>query len=182
MDLDPEFASKISAVLANCKQQGIEIELREGKRNTFTQAVYWRRSRSKEEVDHKIKELQNSNADFLAYSLFVVGEQHGPHATNALPGLSWHQYGLAVDCAWILDGQICWDNENLYQGINGYEVLAQEAKRLHIYSGHDWTNLRDSGHLQANEHASPLAIYNLEEIDELMKEYYLPLLTNRSST
>ena len=39
-------------------------------------------------------------ANFLASVLDGVGPQHGPHVTNALPGLSWHQWGEAVDCFW----------------------------------------------------------------------------------
>ncbi len=178
-NLEPRFAESITKLLNNCKHAGVTLELREGLRNTFTQAVYWRRSRSKEEIAQQIKKLQNSNADFLAYSLFIVGEQQGPPTTNALPGLSWHQYGLAVDCAWVLDGKVCWDNENLYDGINGYEVLAAEAKKLNICSGHDWANLKDSGHLQAHFHDSPLTIYTLKTIDQLMEARYLPLLTNK---
>ena len=177
--LEPEFAQKINLLLNNCERLGVTLALCDGIRNTITQALYWRSSRSNQEVDEKIKMLQHENADFLAYCLFIVGEQQGPHATNALPGLSWHQYGLAVDCVWILDSKACWDNENLYNGINGYEVLATEAKKMGICSGHEWKNLRDSGHLQANFYASPLEVYPLQTIDQLMKEKYLPLLENK---
>lgn len=177
--LEPKFADKINSILNNCKNTGVEIELREGERNTFTQAVYWRRSRSDKDVQEQIKALQNDKADFLAYCLFVVGEQQGTHATNAIPGLSWHQYGLAVDCAWILNSKVCWDNENLYDGINGYEVLAREAKKLDVCSGHEWVGFRDSGHLQANFYSSPLEVYSLATIDELMEERYLSLLENK---
>lgn len=177
--LESEFAEKITIILNNCEQLGATFVLRSGNRNTFTQAVYWRRSRSNEEIDEKIKMLQNEQADFLAYCLYSVGEQQGPYVTDALPGLSWHQYGLAVDCAWILDSKVCWDNENLYNGINGYEILAEEAKKTGICSGHEWKDFRDSGHLQANFYTSPLAIYSLEKIDELMQAKYLPLLANK---
>lgn len=175
-DLDIEFAAKVTTVLKNCKKQMVEIELRGGIRNTFTQAVYWKRSKPDKVITEKIEELQQNGADFLAYCLFAVGEQQGVHITNAIPGLSWHQYGLAVDCVWILDSNACWDNKNLYNGINGYEVLAMEAKKQGIWSGHTWNDFQDSGHLQANSHPSPLVIYSLENIDQLMQEKYLHLL------
>lgn len=180
-ELEPEFGEKITIILNNCKRLGVTFALRNGNRNTFTQAVYWRRSRSSEEIAEKIKMLQNEQADFLAYCLFIIGEQQGPYVTDALPGLSWHQYGLAVDCAWIVDSKVCWDNENLYNGINGYEILATEAKKLGICSGHEWKDFKDSGHLQANFYASPLDIYTLKHIDQLMKEKYLALLQTNTN-
>lgn len=175
-NLEKGFAETVSKLLNNCRSKGVEIQLREGIRNTFAQAVYWRRSRSREELENKIVELKSMNADFLAYCLFVVGEQEGSHATDAIPGLSWHQYGLAVDCAWILNGKVCWDNSNLHDGLNGYEVLAIEAEKLKVQSGHLWSSIRDSGHLQAPVVPSPLHMYSLQKINSLMQERYLYLL------
>jgi hypothetical protein len=45
-----------------------------------------------------------------------AGPKSGNWATNALPGLSWHQYGLAVDC-YLVDagGNPTWESPSYAQ-------------------------------------------------------------------
>ena len=54
--------------------------------------------------------MKDEGAPWLANVLAEVGPQHGAHVTNALPGKSAHQYRLAVDCFWLLNGEAEWEN------------------------------------------------------------------------
>lgn len=177
--LDPQFSDNVRTVLSRTAAMGADFILLEGLRNPLKQAVYWKQSRNQNEIVQQIELLQSKHAYFLAYCLHVVGDHKGSHITNALPGASWHQYGLAVDCAWIINSKICWDNESQMDGINGYEVLSNEALNLNICSGHHWTDLKDSGHLQAEFSASPLDQYKWNEIDKMMEERYSKLLITK---
>lgn len=177
-ELDTDFSERIKILLDNCNAKGINFRLVEGIRNPFKQAVYWKQSRSSVEVKKTIKRLQNQNADFIAYCLFIIGEHSiGNLITNALPGISWHQYGLAVDCVWVVDSNPCWDINKFHNGVNGYDILAHEAEKLNICSGHNWKSIKDSYHLQAN-FTSPSDIYSLEEISSKMEIRYSHLLNS----
>jgi peptidoglycan L-alanyl-D-glutamate endopeptidase CwlK len=171
-DLDPEFRVKVTALLGRCKARGCEMRPYMSLRSPYEQAKLWRQSRSSEEVASQIAMLELEGANFLAQIIRVVGPQHGAPSTNALPGLSWHQWGEAVDCFWAVNGQAEWSSSKLVGGQNGYQVLAEEAKAMGLTPGGLWTSLKDWPHVQLRPAGSPRSVMTLWEIDQAMKKRF----------
>lgn len=141
--LVPKFKGKVERLLHNLKGRGFIFVPYFTVRDPYDQARLWRRSRTTREVRSATEILRLNGASFLAHALDVVGPQlTGPWATNALPGLSWHQWGEAVDF-YLDDGEggADWFSDE------GYEALAKEAKNLLLVSGYFWTT-PDKNHIQ----------------------------------
>ena len=98
-----------------------------------------------------------------------VGPQHGAHVTDALPGFSWHQWGEAVDCFWLLDGKAEWSTSKKVNGVNGYAVYANEAEAVGLVAGGHWTRFKDWPHVQLRAASSPARALTLLQIDTAMK-------------
>ena len=120
---------KVVALLDRCEARGTPMRRTSTLRSPFDQATLWRQSRSKEEIEAKIAELKSQSAPFLADCIARVGPQHGDPVTNAIPGLSWHQWGEAVDCFWLVDGEAEWSPRKEINGLNGYQVYARRHRR-----------------------------------------------------
>ena len=170
--LVPEFKVKVEQVLLNCELRGIQMRPFETLRSPFKQARLWRQSRSGEEIRQKIAELKSGDASFLAFCIESVGPQSGIPVTKAIPGLSWHQWGEAVDCFWLVQGKASWDTKLKVNGINGYAVYAEESENLGLDSGYFWKKFRDVPHVQFRNQSSPLQIYTLPQIDRIMRERF----------
>ena len=110
--LVPAFRTQCRTLIRNCADQQIEMRPNEGLRDPWKQARYWRQSRSIETITAKIAELRNKGANYIAQILVDVGPQHGDPVTNAVPGASWHQWGLALDCVWIVNGARAWHSSS----------------------------------------------------------------------
>lgn len=74
-----------------------------------------------------------------------------PMVTNSKPGQSYHNYGLAVDIALIIDGKIAswdtktdWDNDKKSDWM---EVVAIFKKHGWSWGG-DWVSFRDMPHFE----------------------------------
>ena len=170
--LTPEFNIKLTELLVACQGQGVEMRPYFGIRTPFEQAKLWRQSRTREEVNQKIAELKDKGAPFLAHCLESVGPQNGPHVTNALPGLSWHQWGEAVDCFWVVAGQAEWSTAKQVNARNGYRVYADQAVQLGLDAGGLWRSLKDWPHVQLRKAGSPAKLYSLVDIDKAMQEKF----------
>ena len=171
-DLIPEFRLKVERLLNNCRKRGIEMRPYQTLRDPFEQARLWRQSRTKEEIVQKIKELQQADADFLAYCLESVGPQYGDLVTFAPPGLSWHQWGEAVDSLWVVNGKAEWSENKKVTGMNGYRVYGEEARKLRLTSGGFWSNLKDWPHVQLRSVGSPIAVLTIKDINDEMKNRF----------
>lgn len=174
--LSPEFRAKALMLLDNCIKRGVLMWPTEGLRNPLVQAQYWRRSKTDEQVKMEIKKLKDAGAHFLRYCVEKAGPQIGPHATNALPGLSWHQWGEALDCAWRVNDKIVWDLNTRIDNINGYTIYAEEAKKIGLDCGFYWKSFIDASHVQLRPDDSPLSIYTLQEINDEMYLRYNNIL------
>lgn len=170
--LVPEFRTRTELLLANCASRGVVMRPYFGLRDPFTQAKLWRQSRSIEEIRAKILDFRAKNAFFLADCLESVGPQQGERVTNAPPGLSWHQWGEAVDCFWLVDDKAEWSDRRLVNGMNGYRVYAEKALRIGVEAGGLWSRLKDWPHVQLGAASSPLKIISLKEIDRIMQERF----------
>ena len=114
--LQPEFKDKVLLLLSHCQQEGYTMRPSFTLRSPFEQGKLWRQSRSSEQVSQKISELKTKGAPFLAHCIESVGSQSGSPVTNAIPGLSWHQWGEALDCFWLVDGQAEWSTTKKING------------------------------------------------------------------
>jgi peptidoglycan LD-endopeptidase CwlK len=152
--LDAEFRAKLDQLIAACVGDGIEMIPYFGIRTTFDQGKLWRQSRSVAEVAAKISDLRARGAPFLAHCIDSVGSQHGPHVTNAIPGLSWHQWGEAMDCYWLRNGKAEWDT-SVGGTRNGYRVYADLAAKAGLFPGGHWQTFKDWPHVQKRKTASP---------------------------
>jgi len=169
-DLILDFRARVQDLLQTCRARGVEMRPYTTLRDPFEQARLWRQSRSREEIDRKIDQLRNVGADFLAHCLDSVGPQNGRYVTDAAPGLSWHQWGEALDCFWLVEGQAEWSTERRVNGVNGYRVYAEEAKRLGLTAGGDWINFQDWSHVQLRAASGPQEVLSLLQIDRAMRE------------
>jgi peptidoglycan LD-endopeptidase CwlK len=169
-----EFRRKVIALLDRCTARGATMRPYFTLRSPFEQARLWRQSRSREQIEAKIAELRSKSAPFLADCIERVGPQHGDPVTNAVPGLSWHQWGEAADCFWLVDGEAEWSPRKEINGLNGYQVYAEEAQAAGLTAGGLWPSFKDWPHVQLRSSSSPLQVMSLTEIDTRMKERFGP--------
>jgi len=171
-DLDKlvaEMKPLVSQLLARCQERGVEMRPNNGLRDPFEQARLWRQSRSIEEIQVKILELEQAGADFLAHCLTTVGPQHGDHVTDTPPGFSWHQWGEALDCFWLVDGKAEWSTLRLVNGLNGYHVLADEAEAVGLTPGGHWKKFKDWPHVQLRPASNAGTVMTVRDIDAAMR-------------
>jgi len=173
-DLVGAMQTQAHALIANCLAKGVEMRPYQTLRDPFEQARLWRQSRAREEIERKIAELTSAGALFLAHCIESVGRQSGDPVTNAIPGFSWHQWGEAMDCMWIVDGAAEWSTTRKVSGVNGYRVYADEAVSLGLTAGGFFRSLKDWPHAQLRSAGSPLGAVSLSEIDGTMKERFGP--------
>lgn len=167
--LDPDLKAKVLQLLTLCNARGIEMRPNNGLRDPFEQGRLWRQSRSTEEIHAKIDELENNGAPFLADCIRRVGPQHGNHVTDTPPGISWHQWGEALDCFWLVNGRAEWSTTKLINGLNGYKVYADEAEVSGLTAGGHWRRFKDWPHVQLRMDSNAAKIMTLPEIDAAMK-------------
>lgn len=165
-DLEPDFREACYQVLSACKARGVEMRPFFTARHPVEQGALWRQSRSSAEVQKKVAELQEAGAEYLAQCIIDAGPQSGRWATNAIPGMSWHQWGLALDCYWLVDGQAEWDAGATHNGVQGYRVYAEEAETIGLRSLAD---IGDAVHIQQPKENSPSHL-GLELVDAMMRK------------
>lgn len=170
--LTPEFRLKAGQLLQVCGEAGLPMRPFFTLRSPFEQARLWRQSRSREQIEAQLVTLRAKRAPFLAHCIESVGPQHGDPVTNALPGLSWHQWGEAVDCFWLLDGKAEWSATRKLAGNNGYQAYAAAARDLGLTPGGLWPRLKDWPHVQWRAEGSPLKQYGWTEIDAEMERRF----------
>lgn len=168
----PDFRTHVEKLVDRCAGRGVTIRPYMGLRTPLEQARLWRQSRSSEQIQAKMAELRQAGAGYLADCIQKVGPQNGDPVTNAAPGLSWHQWGEAVDCFWLVDGQAEWSTKRLVKGLNGYRVMAEEAQALGLTPGGLWTKFPDWPHVQLRPDASPLKTMSLKEVSAEMQRRF----------
>jgi hypothetical protein len=143
-------------------------------RHPVEQARLWRQSRTTHQIDVKIAELRAMGADYLSQCLVDAGPQHGPRVTGAIPGLSWHQWGEAVDCFWErVPNEAEWSARKsaLGGGENGYWIYAQTAVVMGLTAGGMWHSLKDWPHVQQRK-AGVLSAFggDWQRVDRKMRQ------------
>lgn len=70
----------------------------------------------------------------------------GEHVTRAGAWQSWHQYGLAADCAFLRGGKLVISERDPW-AMRGYELYGQVAESVGLTWGGRW-KMRDLGHVE----------------------------------
>jgi len=70
----------------------------------------------------------------------------GSQVTNARAFQSWHQYGLAGDCAFLRDGKIVISEKDPW-AMRGYQLYGEVAESVGLTWGGRWT-MMDFGHTE----------------------------------
>jgi peptidoglycan LD-endopeptidase CwlK len=70
----------------------------------------------------------------------------GSHVTQAGPNMSYHQYGLAADCAFFRDGKIVISEQDPW-AMRGYELYGEVAEQVGLTWGGRW-KMHDLGHVE----------------------------------
>ena len=70
----------------------------------------------------------------------------GSHVSNARAFQSFHQYGLAADCAFIRDGRLVISERDPW-AMRGYQLYGQVAESLGMVWGGRWA-MMDFGHTE----------------------------------
>jgi len=142
-ELNKDFRIKVIDLIQACRKRSVTIVPFCTYRDVFRQAILWRQSRRWVEIIREIRLLEADEISFLASIIRVVGSHTGPvmHVTYAIPGLSWHQYGEAVDCYISRDGVPVFDACD-----NGYKIYRYEGLKLGmaISNADDWCHLQSS--------------------------------------
>lgn len=151
-------------LINSCGSKGCEIVPYFGLRTLEEQAKLWRQSRSTSVINLQIQKLRDLKCDFLADVIINVGPQKTAQwATNAIPGLSWHNWGMAVDF-YVKDphtGQADWN-------ASSYGILGKEAKALGLRWGGDFSK-PDPGHVQINQ-KELTELYDLKYINDYFRD------------
>ncbi len=158
--LDSGFIVKCQNLFNICEANKLTMVPYYGIRSLEDQAKLWRRSRTTVEVDAEISKLRSENCNYLADIIEKVGVQsNGKWATNSIPGLSWHNWGQALDCYRSIDGKAVWDKDD-YTDFGKYAVEV----------GLKWGNtFKDYNHIQLNQKEVP-AIYSLKFVNDYFKD------------
>jgi len=72
--------------------------------------------------------------------------QQGSHVTNAKAFQSYHQYGLAADCAFLRNGKLTISERDPW-AMKGYELYGEVAESLGLTWGGRW-KMMDFGHIE----------------------------------
>lgn len=126
--------------------QQLHPKLRDEAIALFAEAECALSGRAKPRVTFSLRTFQEQQA------LYEQGRTRpGPIVTNAKPGSSFHNYGLAIDFALIIDGvSVSWDALKDYDG----DRVADWMEVVKVFKAHgwewggDWQTITDKPHLQ----------------------------------
>ena len=111
--LHPFLDNKIRAVIKEAKSKGINLKIISGHRTLAKQQ-----------------------------ELYMSGRNGKGHiVTNAPPGFSYHNYGLAVDVCEFVNGKPKWNSKH-------WALIGEIGKKHGLVWGGDWKSLVDKPHFQ----------------------------------
>ena len=110
--LDPEFAKRLSRFEKKLADCGIRVVLTWGYRSIESQNQLYAKGRTAQ----------------------------GSIVTNARGGYSWHNFGLAADYAFVIDGKVTWKGP--------WDLFGKVARQCGLEWGGDWKKFTDRPHVQ----------------------------------
>lgn len=130
--LKPRFVEKCFDLAANCRKRGVDYFAISGYRPFPEQAKLYFQGRT----------------------------TPGKIVTNARPGMSAHNYGLAVD--WCKDEDVARAGLQPDWDLKDYIILQEEAEKLDLESGMSWKSFKEGPHIQVPN----LPLTQLKEIHD----------------
>ena len=110
--LDPKFAQKLSLFEKALAAHGIKVILTWGYRSIESQNALYAKGRT----------------------------APGNIVTNARGGYSWHNFGLAADYAFVINGKVTWNGP--------WDTFGRIAKECGLEWGGSWKTFKDRPHVQ----------------------------------
>jgi hypothetical protein len=170
--LEPAFQQRLAALLAACKNRGIDMRVGTSVRGPEAQGRLWCRSRCEEEVALRRSVIQSSAPTMAAY----LREEWcglGPRLTSNLPGQSWHAYGEAADVFSVVGGKALWDGSLA----NRVALLAAEVGLFVPTKSVTWRrSLANRWHVQLRKEETPLMVRGFcdswGDVDRMMLKRY----------
>lgn len=146
--LHPKIRESVSSFVNDLNHQGIKYRIYSGLRTFDEQATLYGKGRTEQEliavgIDPKYSKPSEAKV------------------TNAKPGSSYHNYGLAIDGVEIKDGKAIWNNPN-------ESKIVEAAKKYNLYWGGNFTTLKDKPHFEYQlfgNISQLLALYNQNKLD-----------------
>lgn len=130
--LYPPFAAQLDVLVARCRARGRDYYAISGLRSFDEQATLYAQGRT----------------------------TPGKIVTNARPGFSSHQYGIAVD--FCLDADLARAGLQPAWDIAQYDLLAAEARALGLDAAYYWQTFREGPHVQLDVNARGLSLAALK--------------------
>ena len=158
--IDDAFREKLENALASCRDQGFNLVPYLGYRTLLQQNKLYRQSRPLSIIQNKIAELKAAGAPYLASQLEACPPCNAGYVTNAVGGLSWHNWGRAMDCYVSVNKKAIWDSSH-----PGYAAYGEALLNEGLKWGGSFRSLPDYGHAQLDQ-KEPLDLYSYSEIDQ----------------
>lgn len=145
--LHPELARRVRGILALAKREGYTLQIVQGLRTFAEQDALFAKGRTKP----------------------------GAKVTNARGGKSWHNYGLAVDLAPVINGRVSW-NEKLFN----WSLIGKWAKAVGLSWGGSWLSFKDRPHVEMSFGISiseALSLYHSKGMSGVWSKVKVPAAT-----
>jgi peptidoglycan LD-endopeptidase CwlK len=143
-DLAPQMQVKADMFLQICDNVGLDVLIYCTLRPLAEQAKLYRQPRSTAKIRATAQRLRNAfERPDLADILMDVGPQQGPDVTNAAPGMSLHNYGLAFDGVPMIGGKPMWDSRH-----DSWQLYGECAREAGLVWAGDWTTFVEYPHCQ----------------------------------
>ncbi len=152
-DLQPEIEAAARNLLRRCEEDGLDLLIYCTLRSTREQAILYRQGRPFDQIQRKANELRDKwGRDDLGDLLIDVGPQSGRKVTNAGPGQSMHNYGLAFDAVPLRGGKPVWQSSKLEDKAL-WEQYGELGLEVGLEWAGNWTRFREFPHMQKPESA-----------------------------
>jgi peptidoglycan L-alanyl-D-glutamate endopeptidase CwlK len=160
-DLQPEIASAAARHKNRCLAEGIDLLIYCTLRDAREQGRLFRQGRKSVQIEKERQKLIRYNYNQLAELLNPPDPIAGSKVTNAGPGRSFHQYGLAYDCVPLVNGKCLWKTTG--DAAHIWRKVGELGKSEGLEWAGDWRRFREFPHFQ---------ITSGRTIPELMQEKY----------
>lgn len=139
--LHPAFQPLVRGWLDDCEAHGYPVLVVATMRDLATSEAYYAQGRKHPDEVNRLRavaKLGLLKPPFPVTNIVI---------TNAMPGYSWHNYGLAVDFAPIVDGKPDWKWDPS-DPKDHYDEIADLAAARGMTWGGGWRTFKDAPHVE----------------------------------
>lgn len=149
-DLRPAVARAARNVLDSCRKRRLDLLIYCTRRTFHEQARLWRVGRDLATIKAMAERLESDcGRTDLGVILLDVGPQYGSRiVTNAPPGFSFHNYGLAFDAVPLWNGKPLWIDDN-GNGVDEWDVYGEIVRNAGLDWAGNWKTFKEFPHAQA---------------------------------